>query len=181
MIYFIDVLKAYTLKIWFKDIFQEVTLSIVIQLLLKTLQLEMWKWNYKSDGIKNMKIWVRIKKSEVCKLDLIIWTRIHLFRLDIRNHKYAFESLIIWTRILNENLTVSDKRWRIRIMQLDLSTQIYIVGGTLAGVLLIVGLMVMILALNITRLNLSFRLDLVRFKWPSDQNIIYTKFTLREV
>ena len=42
-------------------------------------------------------------------------------------------------------------------MQLDLTTQIYIVGGTLAGVLLIVGLMVMILALNITRLNLSFR------------------------
>ena len=36
-------------------------------------------------------------------------------------------------------------------MQLDLTTQIYIVGGSLAGVLLIVGLMVMILALNITR------------------------------
>ena len=40
-------------------------------------------------------------------------------------------------------------------MQLDLTTQIYIVGGTLAGVLLIVGLMVMILALNITRYNLA--------------------------
>merc|ERR1719234_141837 len=38
-------------------------------------------------------------------------------------------------------------------MQLDLTTQIYIVGGTLAGVLLIVGLMVMILALNITSLQ----------------------------
>ena len=37
------------------------------------------------------------------------------------------------------------------VMQLDLTTQIYIVGGTLAGVLLLVGLMVMVLALNITR------------------------------
>merc|ERR1712062_363591 len=39
------------------------------------------------------------------------------------------------------------------VMQLDLTTQIYIVGGTLAGVLLLVGLMVMVLALNITSLQ----------------------------
>ena len=41
----------------------------------------------------------------------------------------------------------------LKSMQLDVTTQIYIVGGTLAGVLLLVGLMVMILALNITRLT----------------------------
>ena len=61
----------------------------------------------------------------------------------------CFLLLSLFSLILNPSFQKRSK-YIIR-MQLDLTTQIYIVGGTLAGVLLIVGLMVMILALNITR------------------------------
>merc|ERR1712080_213230 len=38
-------------------------------------------------------------------------------------------------------------------VRMDLDTQIYIVGGTMAGVLVLVGLLVLILALNVTSLK----------------------------